>query len=136
MLETMSDMSLPSSPHHQEMSSPEDNSDDILDMNWSDVCEDDGISYRESYSGDEEKSVCGDISPPTEMSKDPFVYPGSPFKLSESVLLILTLAVAHNLNGSCLSDVIALINLHCIPGPLNKCVSSLNALKKYFADLQ
>ena len=64
------------------------------------------------------------------------MYPGSQLKLSASVLLILTLAVAHNLNGSCLSDVISLINLHCIPGMQSKCVRSLTAFKKYFVDLQ
>lgn len=119
MSETMSDMSLPSSPEHQGMSSPEDNSDDILDMNWSGVSEGDGRSYRESFSDDEEKSVGGDISNQTEIFKDPFVYPGSLLKLSESVLLILTLVVARNLNGNCLLGVIASINLHCIPGLLN-----------------
>lgn len=125
----------------QELSPHEDNSDGSLDMNWSDS-EGDGTSSNcecDSFSDEEsESAVCGDDSSQTNESpdKDPYVYPGSQLKLSESVLLILTLAVAHNLNGSCLSDVISLINLHCIPGPQNKCVRSLNALRKYFVDLQ
>lgn len=135
-----SGMSLPLSPcSHQELYSPDNNSDDCLEMNWSDVSEGDGSSYGDSFSDEEpENAVCGDNSIQTNEStdKDPYVYPGSQLKLSESVLLILTLAVTHNLNGSCLSDVISLINLHCIPGPLNKCVPSLNALKKYFVDFQ
>ena len=139
-----SDMSLPVSPHsHEQFSSPEDNSDGSLDTNWSDS-EGDGScsSYCESdiqFSDEElESAVCvNDFSQTNESTdKDPYVYPGSHLKLSESVLLILTLAVTHNLKGSCLSDVISLINLHCIPGPQNKCVRSLNALKKYFVDLQ
>lgn len=135
-----SGMSLPLSPcSRQELYSPDNNSDDCLEMNWSDVSEGDGSSYGDSFSDEEpENAVCGDNSIQTNEStdKDPYVYPGSQLKLSESVLLILTLAVTHNLNGSCLSDVISLINLHCIPGPLNKCVPSLNALKKYFVDFQ
>ena len=126
----------PSFPN-REMSSSEDSNDDNLDMDWSDVSESDRRNYRDcSFSDDEEEFDCGDLSNQRNQltEEDPFVSPGLPLKLSESVLLILTLAVAHNLNGSCLSDVIALINLHCIPGPLNKCVSSLSALKKYFAD--
>lgn len=137
-----SGMSISVSPYSdQEFSSPEDNSEGSLDMNWSDS-EGDGTSSNcqcDSFSEEElENAVCGDDFSQTNESpdKDPYVYPGSQLKLSESVLLILTLAVAHNLNGSCLSDVISLINLHCMPGPLNKCVRSLNALKKYFVDLQ
>lgn len=55
--------------------------------------------------------VCGETSTKTSESidKDPFVYPGSPLKLPESILLILTLAVAHNLSESCLLEVISLI---------------------------
>lgn len=136
-----SDMHLPLPPS-QELSEirsdsiPEYNSDDSVDMNWSDVSERDE-QYCDS-SSDDGKLVCGENSIQMNEStdKDPYLYPGSPLKLSESVLLILTLAVTHNLNGSCLSDVISLINLHCIPGPLNKCVNSLNELKKYFADLE
>lgn len=53
--------------------------------------------------------VCGETSTKTSESidEDPFVCPGSPLKLSESILLILTLAVAHNLSESCLLDVIS-----------------------------
>ena len=55
-----------------------------------------------SFSDEEpeiESAVCGDNFSETNESpdNDPYVYPGSQLKLSESVLLILTLAVAHNL---------------------------------------
>ena len=105
-------------------------------------CDGSCSSYCESdiqFSDEEpESAVCGNNYSQTNESpdKDPYVYPGSQLKLSESVLLILTLAITHNLNGSCLCDMISLINLHCIPRPQNKCVRSLNALKKCFVDLQ
>ena len=63
-------------------------------MNWSDVSEGDGSSYGDSFSDEEpENAVCGDNSIQTNEStdKDPYVYPGSQLKLSESVLSILTL---------------------------------------------
>ncbi|PFX23185.1 hypothetical protein AWC38_SpisGene12255 [Stylophora pistillata] len=134
----LSDVSSSSARSHEVMSLPEDNSDDIPDMDCS-ASEGDGRSYSENSADDEEElifddGICTQNGDPTK--SDPFVYPGSPLKLSESILLILTLAVTHDLNGSCLSDVISLVNLHCIPGPQNKCVSSLRALKKYFSDSQ
>ena len=70
-------------------------------------CQSDGSSYGDSFSDEEpENAVCGDNSIQTNEStdKDPYVYPGSQLKLSESVLWILTLAVTHKLNGSCLSS--------------------------------
>lgn len=89
-------------------------------------------------SSDDDESVCGvnSIERNETTNDDPYLYPGSPLKLSEIILLILTLAIAHSINGTCLADIISLINLHCIPGPQNKCVRSLNALRKYFVDLQ
>ncbi|CAH3169894.1 unnamed protein product [Porites lobata] len=119
-------------------STHDDDSVEKLDAIWSDISEDD----RSSTSSDDDQFCArGDsynhIRSKSTDEEDPvYVYPGSPLLLSESILLILTLAVAHNLNGSCLSDVISLINLHCIPGPLNKCVNSLSELKRYFADFE
>ena len=115
----------------------DDDSVDRLDAICSDISEDD--RFDESSSDDDQFCARGDsyFQRNESTDEDPvYVYPGSPLLLSESILLILTLAIAHNLNGSCLSDVISLINLHCIPGPLNKCVNSLNELKRYFADLE
>ena len=92
----------------EELSPHEDNSDGSqsspLDIDWSDS-EGDGISSNyecDSFSDEEpeiESAVCGDNFSETNESpdNDPYVYPGSQLKLSESVLLILTLAVAHNL---------------------------------------
>ncbi|CAH3182877.1 unnamed protein product [Porites lobata] len=119
-------------------STHDDDSVEKTGCDLGDISEDD----RSSTSSDDDQFCArGDsynhIRSKSTDEEDPvYVYPGSPLLLSESILLILTLAVAHNLNGSCLSDVISLINLHCIPGPLNKCVNSLSELKRYFADFE
>ena len=49
--------------------------------------------------------------------EDATVYPTCPLWLSESELLIMTLAIRHKLTGDALADVIKLIDLHCIPRP-------------------
>lgn len=140
-----SDVNLPSCNSNQELdhelsdilseSTHDDDSVERLDAIWSDISEDDRF---ESSSTDDDQISDSSMqrNETTDEDGPAHVYPGSPLLLSESILLILTLAVAHNLNGSCLSDIISIINLHCIPGPLNKCVSSLNELKKYFADFE
>ena len=66
--------------------------------------------------------------------QDPPVYPSCPLRLSESVLLIMTLAIRHKLTGDALSDVIKLIDLHCIPGPNSHSIKTLRELKSFFAD--
>ena len=66
--------------------------------------------------------------------EDPPVYPTCPLRLSESVLLIMTLAIRHKFTGDALADVIKLIDLHCIPGPNSHSIKTLRELKSYFAD--
>lgn len=77
-----------------------------------------------------------DVSDPenTEKEDDPPVYPPCPLRLSESILLIMTLAIRHNLTGDALADVIKLIDLHCVPGPNSHSVKTLRELKSYFAN--
>ena len=74
--------------------------DDHSVASWSDIPEDDQF---DGSSSDDDIQFCGDSSVQTNESTDQYplyVYPGSPLLLSESILLILTLAIAHNLNGS------------------------------------
>ena len=66
--------------------------------------------------------------------EDATVYPTCPLWLSESELLIMTLAIRHKLTGDALADVIKLIDLHCIPGPHSHSIKTLRELKSYFAD--
>lgn len=68
----------------------------------------------------------------TVEDEDPHVYPSCPLRLSESVLLIMTLSIRHKLTGDALADVIKLIDLHCIPGPNSRSIKTLRELKSYF----
>ena len=135
---TSPDVSVASPSIHEDMTSTELSSDDDMNIDFTALSEGCERSDGESFSDEEgELLVCDGTTQTIESTdEDPFVYPGSPLKLSESIFLILTLAVAHNRNGSCLANIISLIHLYCIPRPLNKCISSLSALKKYFVDLQ
>lgn len=58
------------------------------------------------------------------------LYHGAPLRVEESLLLILSLALKHNLSDSCVADVISLITYHCLPQRLQKL--SLYYYKKFF----
>ena len=49
----------------------------------------------------------------------------------QSMLLILTILLHHNISMSCLLDIITVINFHCLRQDLNK--NSLYKFKKYFS---
>lgn len=57
--------------------------------------------------------------------EDPHVFPSCPLRLSESVLLIMTLALQHKLAGEALADIIQLIDLHCVPSPQSRSIKTL-----------
>ncbi|CAG5075409.1 Protein of unknown function [Cotesia congregata] len=59
------------------------------------------------------------------------LYNGAPLTISQSMLLIATLLITHNVNQSCLTDIISIINLHCLTDSLHK--NSLFKFKKFFA---
>lgn len=42
------------------------------------------------------------------------LYHGAPLSVGESMLLILTILLHHNVNYLCLADIITVINLHCL----------------------
>lgn len=69
-----------------------------------------------------------------EDNHDPPVYPLCPLRLSESVLLIMTLAIRHKLTGEALADVIKLVDLHCIQGTQSSSVKTSRELKSYFVN--
>ena len=70
----------------------------------------------------------------TEKEDDPPIYPSCPLRLSESILLIMTLAIRYKLTGDALGDVIKLVDLHCVPGPNSHSVKTLRELKSYFTN--
>ncbi len=67
-----------------------------------------------------------------ESNDDPYVFPSCPLRLSESVLLIMTLALRHKLAGEALADIIHLIDLHCVPSAQSRPIKTLRELKRYF----
>jgi hypothetical protein len=64
--------------------------------------------------------------------EDPYVFPSCPLRLSESVLLIMTLALRHKLAGEALADIIHLVSLHCVPSPQSRPIKTLRELKQFF----
>ena len=65
-----------------------------------------------------------------DVNDDQPLYRGSPLTVMESMLLILTILIHHNVTMTCLSDVIAVINFHCLSQGLKR--NSLYKFRKYF----
>lgn len=59
------------------------------------------------------------------------LYTNAPLSIHESMVLILCFFLMHNVTQTCLSDLILLINLHCLP--LNLYKNSLFKFKRYFS---
>ena len=62
------------------------------------------------------------------------IYPGASLSVAQSALLLLTLALRHNLTGECLSDILSVVALHCLSA--NAIHSSIYRFRKYFSNLQ
>jgi len=62
------------------------------------------------------------------------LYPGAPLTLNQSMLAILSLSISHKLTKACLSDILKLVELHCIEP--NLCATSLYRFSKYFENIQ
>ena len=62
------------------------------------------------------------------------MYPSCPLRLSESILLIITLAIRHNLTGDALANMIKVIDMHCISGPNSHSIKTLREWKSYFTN--
>lgn len=67
-------------------------------------------------------------------SGDRPIYSGASISVAESALLILTLALRHNITGECLSDFLSVIALHCLT--TNLIHSSIYRFRKYFSSLK
>ncbi|XP_055850910.1 uncharacterized protein LOC129915418 isoform X2 [Episyrphus balteatus] len=67
----------------------------------------------------------------TNLSNDLPLYWGAPLTVMQSMLMLLALQVKHNINMSCLDDIIKVVNLHCAPEGLIR--NSLSKFKKTFA---
>lgn len=69
-----------------------------------------------------------------EAQQDLPLYNGAPISLGQSMIAILTFALVHSLSGSCLVDLLVLLNLHCMTP--NLCKTSLYLFKKYFEGIK
>lgn len=63
------------------------------------------------------------------------LYKGAPISVDESLLLVLTYAIRHNLSGAAIVDLLELISLHCREEN-KKMKTSLYFFKKHFAHLK
>jgi len=59
------------------------------------------------------------------------LYRGAAITVNESMLAILTLLIHHNLDMSCIEDIISVMQLHCLQTELKKI--SLYKFSKYFS---
>ncbi|KAJ1532215.1 hypothetical protein ONE63_000835 [Megalurothrips usitatus] len=62
---------------------------------------------------EEEEEEEEEIPQEEEVEGNQPLYEGAPLTLHQSLVAILTLAVAHNLTGTCIVDILQLILLHC-----------------------
>ena len=65
---------------------------------------------------------------------DALLCENAPITVAESLLLLMTFAMTYHLTGQALSQLLIIINLHCIQS--NKCVTSLFKFHKYFENLK
>ena len=90
-----------------------------------------GDQLRDFYQTYFNSGNCQTINCSVESNDDPYLYDGCPLRLSQSLLLHLTVASRHNLSSEALSDILFLSSLHCKrPNP---CKTSAKELRNYFS---
>lgn len=92
--------------------------DDIYDLG-----SDEEIDHDNNEVDHEESSLIA------EEERHP-LYQGAPITLGASLLLVMTFAVRHGLSGVALTDLLILIELHCIAP--NLCKTSMKLLRGFF----
>ena len=98
---------------------------------------DDEIDISEDMQADEE----GDETPGGEQREDnppedeggKPLYEGAAITLLESMLLILTYGMKHQLTGVALADLLVLVSLHCLAP--NLCKTSMYLFNKFFSNI-
>ncbi|KAK3916587.1 hypothetical protein KUF71_025702 [Frankliniella fusca] len=90
-------------------------------------------SEEGNFSTDGDNSDEEEPPPLNHLNDERLLYPGAQLTLYESIVAILTFALAHHLTGSSVADLLALIALHC---PIrNTCVRSLYIFNKFFKNI-
>lgn len=95
--------------------------------------DEDIASEASSDEGSETSSNASSNGDENEDREEELLYEGARLTVGQSLMAILTLAMAHSLTGVCLGDLLALIALHC-PQP-NKCILSLYKFKEFFSNV-
>lgn len=86
--------------------------------------EDDNINDGNNDDNDTDNNEQNDI-----FYQQP-IYEGAPISIQDSMLLMLNLALKHNLPDTCISDIFNVINKHCLPKNFKK--MSLYHFRKFF----
>lgn len=96
--------------------------------------EDDPAPVNIAGEEDEEDAVEDDddgMEEEDELDGNEAMYHGAPLSVKESLVMVLALMLNHSLTGSCIADILTVINLHC-PRPGLKRLS-LYHFRKFFS---
>lgn len=63
---------------------------------------------------DQEDSIPGNLGGAEEISTDGFIYKGARLTVAASIIMILSFVLRHGLTGQALSDLLVLIEMHCL----------------------
>ena len=100
-----------------------------------DLFADDFLDDMETYTDEEtdEMSASENHDGCKESSDNP-LYPGCRLSLGISMLLIVTFCIRHALSGVALSDLLTLVELHCLLP--NHCAKTAKLLREFFGKLK
>lgn len=98
------------------------------DFNMENIFDGEREEEEEQESGDEQGDYEDEMDE-REDADDP-LYFGATITVKQSMLLLLTLMLKHNLNMTCMSDIITMIELHCPDVNLKK--NSLYKFNQFF----
>ena len=90
--------------------------------------EEDGSEEDNASSDDDDSEDEADENP--RMPDDVPLFAGAPITVGQSLIAIMTFALTYSLSGVCISDLLGLFCLHCLP--INEFVKSLYKLRKFF----
>lgn len=75
-----------------------------------------------------------DISEKSEGEQSTPIYPGARLTVASSILLIITFMIRHSLTAAALTDLLILVELHCITPNLFR--KSVTLFRRFFKDVK
>lgn len=86
------------------------------------------------FEDNEDKESCNSNSQSSKVIGQPLIYSGARLTLMASMLLVLTFSMKHSLTSEALSDLLLLVELHCLsPNVFRTTIKLFNA---FFKDLR